>query len=875
MRRAFLFFLTLLAAIAGVQAQAPDAAQKKELNIEPQALDDALLELGRQTGLTVMVGDNVVAHKISVPGLKGLFTAEEALQKLLVSTKLRVDWDGKTVMVVRQLADEGARVEKKKPRQQPPIAKDPSRQDSSGLDQVVVTGTNIPGARPSTSSLRIFTRKDIDQSGAVTADEFVQTLLLNFSLISGQTSTGAGTNPQAVNNVGRGAAIDIRGLGPGATLVLINGHRLAPGGYDGSFDDVSLLPMAAVERVEVLTDGASAIYGSDAVAGVVNFVLRRDFDGFETTPSYGITTSGGGRKLGLSQLAGDKWSTGGMMLDYENHQEQPVDASSRGIPVPPIGPYQVIPAESLQNAVFTLHQKLPSGTDLSTDGFYSERDFSQDYLSDEPLVSTQSHGRAKMLGGSLTASQELPGQWRTDVIGSYAEEEESVATSASTIRELFETRSTSASVDLRAAGPVFSTPGGPVRLSVGTSLRWESFNDLVARLGPSGTGLKRNVLGAYAEALAPIIGEGDALPWAKRLELSLAIRRDEYHSGEADPAAAASDNPKIGLLWSPRAWLALRGTYATSFRVAPLGQMNTSTDTALLVPIPSTDAQRTPINTLYLTGGNSDLQPELAKSFTAGFNLTPSMFPDSEFSATYFHQLYTNRIATPPVNGPVTSIFSQVNTLGPFINMAPSTAEIDSIYEHYSSVLDPTHLGQASVQAIFDGRLQNIASIRASGVEAMLQSKIKTAFGDFDFGAEGQYLAQLDSQAAPTSPYVSFANTAFNPPKFRMKAGTEWTYAGLAASVSLDCTGSYKNTLVAGEPDVASWVVINGRISYTTGPRFKGTLLDNTEVSINVGNLMNRFPPYVQGSAGQPLDYDASNASPLGRTILIQVKKRW
>ena len=80
---------------------------------------------------------------------------------------------------------------------------------------------------------------------------------------------GAGADPTE-----HGAGLNLRGLGQRATLVLVNGRRLAPSGA-GSFVDVSLIPLSAVERVEILTDGASAIYGSDAVGGVVNFILRR------------------------------------------------------------------------------------------------------------------------------------------------------------------------------------------------------------------------------------------------------------------------------------------------------------------------------------------------------------------------------------------------------------------------------------------------------------------------------------------------------------------------------------------------------------------------------------------------------------------------
>src|SRR5204862_2885604 len=89
------------------------------------------------------------------------------------------------------------------------------------------------------------------------------------------------------------SSINLRGLGDGNTLVLINGRRVANYAFDGSAVDINAIPLSAIERVEILKDGASAIYGTDAIAGVVNFILRKDYRGFEAA-GYGAWTQHGG-----------------------------------------------------------------------------------------------------------------------------------------------------------------------------------------------------------------------------------------------------------------------------------------------------------------------------------------------------------------------------------------------------------------------------------------------------------------------------------------------------------------------------------------------------------------------------------------------------
>ena len=131
------------------------------------------------------------------------------------------------------------------------------------------------------------------------------------------------------NNYNWGAGINLRGLGVGATLVLVNGHRQPLSGLNGDFVDVSNIPAAAVERIEILPDGASALYGSDAIAGVVNIILKDDFQGAETQVRYG-GTPGGRDETVVSQLLGTHWTGGKAMLVYEYSDATALAASARG-----------------------------------------------------------------------------------------------------------------------------------------------------------------------------------------------------------------------------------------------------------------------------------------------------------------------------------------------------------------------------------------------------------------------------------------------------------------------------------------------------------------------------------------------------------------
>lgn len=186
----------------------------------------------------------------------------------------------------------------------PAHAQDPS------IQEIVVTGSRIRRVNDETASpVQIVDRADIERTGATNIGDVIRTVIQADN--QGSIPTAA-TGGFAVGS----SAISLRGLGVNSTLVLVNGRRMASYGLadDGvrTFVDLNSIPFDAVERVEVLKDGGSAIYGSDAVAGVVNIILREKFDGLAISAESGITQRGDGESYRLSVMGGatgDRYST--------------------------------------------------------------------------------------------------------------------------------------------------------------------------------------------------------------------------------------------------------------------------------------------------------------------------------------------------------------------------------------------------------------------------------------------------------------------------------------------------------------------------------------------------------------------------------------
>jgi iron complex outermembrane receptor protein len=175
------------------------------------------------------------------------------------------------------------------------------------VEEVVVTGTAIRGVAPVGSATVNVTRETLVEAPARNPSELISAL---------PQASGLGTT--LANSTGRAAGVNLRGLGNNATLLLFDGHRGVSQGVTNQISDPNTIPFAAIERVEVVTDGASAIYGSDAVAGVVNYILRKPFDGAEITARY---TNSLYDQYTVEGVIGKRWDTGGVMvgLAYESN----------------------------------------------------------------------------------------------------------------------------------------------------------------------------------------------------------------------------------------------------------------------------------------------------------------------------------------------------------------------------------------------------------------------------------------------------------------------------------------------------------------------------------------------------------------------------
>lgn len=197
--------------------------------------------------------------------------------------------------------------------------------DASVLEEVVVTGSRIRGVAPVGSPTIGLDREDMTRSASSTIADLLKEVPQVVGYGIDETSfTASGVS---ASNASRATAINLRGLSPVATLVLLNGHRVTQSGTAGAFVDVSSIPVAAVGRVEIVADGASALYGSDAVAGVVNVILRRDFTGAETT--FRLNAADSYQRPQFSQLLGHHWDSGRAMVAYEYSENNSLNSSER------------------------------------------------------------------------------------------------------------------------------------------------------------------------------------------------------------------------------------------------------------------------------------------------------------------------------------------------------------------------------------------------------------------------------------------------------------------------------------------------------------------------------------------------------------------
>lgn len=260
--------LLLLAGSHPAAAADESGAAQFVIHQPAQKMADALRSIARQTGASLLFDPTVVGQRMSPP-ISGRMSTARALALAVEGSGLVVEavQGGSWVVRARRASDMAPPGSGSPPAQPPDVEPAPSTE----MARVEVTGSRLKrieaeGPLP----VNVYRREDIEKSGQPTLAQFISTLN-EASVYTGDGSYGGTANQ---------GTVQLRGLPLGSTLVLVNGRRLqAVGSSSGNFFNLNLIPIAAVDRVEVVPVGSSAVYGGDALAGVVNIILKRSMDG--------------------------------------------------------------------------------------------------------------------------------------------------------------------------------------------------------------------------------------------------------------------------------------------------------------------------------------------------------------------------------------------------------------------------------------------------------------------------------------------------------------------------------------------------------------------------------------------------------------------
>jgi iron complex outermembrane receptor protein len=724
----------------------------------------------------------------------------------------------------------------------------------SPLEEVVVTGTYIRGVAPA-SPVMIITSADIENSGASTAGEVLRELPESFA--GGQQSTIGVNGEGPYQNLGEfnnSDSANLRGFGSDSTLVLINGHRVPVTGLQDSVD-ISAIPLPAIDRIEVVTNGASALYGSDAVGGVVNFILKKDYSGAESRAEFGIPTEGGGFSQRYGQLFGTTWDGGSALVSYQYRDQDGLYGSQRNWYTGP-EPMSLNPSIHQNSAFFDASQQVNSILSLFAEGLYNRT--TSFGVASHPsggtdYVPTVGYTYNAIVGANLL----LPRDWKVDITGTTGADRfdhydseplynfavDIVPTNRLSIGEIL------------GEGPVVSLPSGDVRAAIGAGYRSER---LVSE-GDVSVTADRHLEYGFGEVTLPLIGAQTARAGAQELVLTLAGRYEDYSD------VGTHFSPLIGLSYEPLQALRLRGTWNRSFH-APSLYEKYSSSYALLYSVEAPAGGSTVA--IIPGGGDSALQPETAKSFTLGADYQPPDIRTLRMSATYFNIRYSNLI-TQPITDLTTALIDPA--FASLVTANPSPVLQQTVISGASAFYNETGApyNPALVSAIIDNRFLNVSEQWARGVDILLKYLLDSDLGQFTPFFNGSYL-QLRQQLTDTSPEQTISGLVYYPPRYKIRSGLTWSRSSLGATAIVNYVPPENDNLLAAPERIGCWATLDMQGSYSiVKPQ---SMFDGMSFRLSVLNVLDKRPAYL---AEDPLGYDATQASPFGRVVKIGLVKDW
>ena len=820
---------------------------------------------------------------------------------------------------------------------------------------IIVTGSRIRGIEPTGSPVIGLGRDDIEQSAASTTTELLSELPQVFNFGATDASFTSANNQNANRTFGTG--INLRGLGTESTLTLLDGRRLPAAGVQSQFFDPSVIPTMAIARLEVLADGSSGIYGSDAVGGVVNILLRKDFDGAEVMGR--VKFADGFEEYQAGAVLGKTWGTGSFMVAGEYNDRGALAAADRDFYTDDFRPFggpdlrsqnsapgnvtvggvtyaipdgngenltpgdftadtrnlqsvylgvDALPSQERYSVAATFEQEITENIEFYAQGFYAKRDGSRrtaaltaqfdvptsnpfyvnpgapgervtvaySFLNERgPEVSPASQEAYHITGG---LNVQLGEDWSGNVFYAYGHDKERSFTSAidnaalaaaladtdpATAFNPFSSNGNNNPATIAAIGggstrvdtnygiqeygvsvdgPVFDLPAGEVRVALGAARQEINWQDL----NPFQTNSDRDINSLFGEVFVPVIG-GDG----PELNVSAAVRYDDYND------VGDTLNPKFGVTFRPVETLTLRGTYGTSFRAPTLSDMGLPFNQYRQF-VDSNGALR---NVLFLRGGNPNLEPEEATTWSLGADWEPYSIPGLKLSVTYYNVDYTNRIATPGND----MLALQKADLASIVTYNPSIDWVNEILA--GGLFSAPPASPSDVEAIVDGRKVNLGANKTDGLEFIGSYEGLTDWGSWRVGVNATKILTFDRSIITGTPLRDVLNTINNPASFVARAYVGAEVGGLSGTVFANYYGSYDNDSVTPVQDVPSHTEFDLSLRYTLEQPV--SFAQDITFTLDVKDIFDNDPPYVPNGN---LAFDPNAHSPIGRTIAIGLR---
>jgi outer membrane receptor protein involved in Fe transport len=421
------------------------------------------------------------------------------------------------------------------------------------------------------------------------------------------------------------------------------------------------------------------------------------------------------------------------------------------------------------------------------------------------------------------------------------------------------------SANLQVGGALLEMPAGPLRLAAGLSFREETFErqltSFTSGLAPSvGTAAKtdRRVAAAFGELRIPVFGAGNRRPGLERLELSLAARFEDYGD------VGQTTSPKAGITWDPVEGLRLKANYGRSFRAPALREVNDAPSASPSI-LPRGSQQ---VLSMILYGGNPDIRPEEADTWTAGFEVRPGWLPGLRIGVNGFRTDFDDRIGQPALESILTALDDP--SLAPFVRTLDPTDSED--LAAIQAILDLPTTGlrdqfpASSYGAIVDARYVNTARVQVRGADLSLDYAFSHGRDDFDLGLDMTWLERFDAQPTPASPPVSQLDRPNFPVGLRGRGSGTWSRGSWSISPSVNFVDAYRD--LSGRR-IGSWTTADLAVRFWPGQ----APLAGVGLTFTVQNLFDRAPPFYDAPEG--VAYDAANANVLGRFVSLQLTKAW